>query len=695
MPKGALSSRQSVRKDLKPICQQAKSIWATPELTHYTDHTVCHSTRVIKHIDDLTALLPREDKLNDNEGFVLLAAALLHDVGMQRVNVFDSDVAPHLFTPQVVAQGRSSKALCEELVREHHHLISAEWIRTELSSTWPNRNFVEEIAGVVKGHTKVDLGVLEDHRKAGEPMRTRLLAALLRLADELDLDFRRVDLDRLKHASITPESKAHWWKCHYVESVDVLEHGRIQVTFRFSSEDTGQVRDIIRGLVLDGLRQKIADDQLVDLLWKNYGLPLKIDQAVVLPDAGVTAKEPVPQSVLDILRRDFDSLTRQQLAGQTLPREQEGAREARALQPRGISVAASAQKEQSVLQQARNLWAHGASVQAVETLQRAAAAYPDSAAVQAMLGDLLLSRGQWRAAHLAASRAVESAYGSFLAHLTLGITFARRGNHNKALEHLRITDLTCQHIGIAARYHARVHMAIANSLAALGDYWYALERISSAHALFDPSGTVTVDQADRDLNTAASEARNSAEAMILEAGSWETDKLRFQEVLGRWARKPIVRFERLTTLMEGMLLAGSSAWVDYVFECDFQLVNLAAGFLVRADAWATTGLMMQIGPRKLRRHQMLHSSYSDQSDRRVSEKDLPFSVKLYEWHEVRFEVSGRTLRTWVDDELVDEWSGFLPLYASGKVGFRLWGREFTLYKNPRVTVTKKWTPRQE
>lgn len=72
MPKGALSHRPKVLEDLKPICDQAKSIWATPELTHYTDHSVLHSTRVIKHINDLADLLPRSDELNSNEAFVLL-----------------------------------------------------------------------------------------------------------------------------------------------------------------------------------------------------------------------------------------------------------------------------------------------------------------------------------------------------------------------------------------------------------------------------------------------------------------------------------------------------------------------------------------------------------------------------------------------------------------------------------------------
>jgi tetratricopeptide (TPR) repeat protein len=691
MRKGALSARQSVRNDLRPICAQAKSIWATPELPHYTDHTVSHSARVIKHVEDLAALLKPAEKLNDHEAFVLLAAALLHDVGMQRVNVFDSDLAHHLFTSEEVQEGRSSTVRCEELVRERHHLISAEWIRAELSSSWPSRDYVEEIASVVRGHTKADLSALQDYRKAGEPMRIRLLAALLRLADELDLDFQRVRLDRLKHASITPRSMAHWWKCHYVESVDVLQHGVVQVTFRFSGRDTSEVRDIVCGLVLDGLRQKIANDQLIDVLW-GYGLPLKIGEAVILQDAGITAKEPLPQPVLHILRREFDSLTRQQLAGQALPSQREGAAEARATQPSGISVLVPAQTEQSALQQARNLWAHGGTVQAVETLERAAAAYPGSAPVQSMLGDLLLSRGKWRAAETAARKAVDSQFGYFLAHLTLGITLGHRAQHKKALEHLRITDLTCQSMPVAARYHARVHMAIARSLAALGDYWYAVERIDSADALSPPSGAEAADQPDRELHSAAISARRTADGMALETGTWEIAKLRFQDVLGEWAKIPVVRFEKLRTLMEGMTLAGSSTWVDYVFNCEFQLVNLAAGFLLRADAWATSGLMAQIIPGKLRVHQMLHSNYFAGP---LIERDLPAPVSLYEWHRVRFEVRANKLRAWIDDQpLEGGWVEFLGLYRTGKVGFRLWGREFTLYRKPRVKVTKMWVPKR-
>ena len=694
MAKGAVSRRRKVREDLKVVCETTRRVWSKPVLRQYTDHTVKHSKRIIHLIDSLAARLPTACKLSDNEGRVLLSAALLHDVGMQCETFYEKDFLRALFKEQELTLARDDKDAREKLMRAHHHLIGAEWVRHELGHECIDTALIDNVADVIKRHTRESLETLRDHPEEGEPMRLLLLATLLRLADELDLDRRRVDLRELEHADISDESKAHWWRCHYVESVDIDDLGRIKVTFRFSSEDPDQVQQVVPNLVVDGLRHKMEEDRIRRTLW-DYGLQLDLDEPQILDSAKGPSKAPIPGRILGILASEYEGLARESFASQlrtvTLPDAQQD----ETGRARPATIPAARQSQQSMLRQARDLRGHGEPQEAVRTLERAAALYPGSAAVQTMLGDLLLSRGQWSEAEGAARRALSSEPGGVLARLTLGVAHGRSGDHMKALEHLRITDLACQSISVPARYHARVHMAIANSLAALGDYWYALERISSAHALFDPSGTVTVDQADRDLNTAASEARNSAEAMILEAGSWETDKLRFQEVLGRWAKKPIVRFERLTTLMEGMLLAGSSAWVDYVFECDFQLVNLAAGFLVRADAWATTGLMMQIGPRKLRRHQMLHSSYSDQSDRRVSEKDLPFSVKLYEWHKVRFEVSGRTLRTWVDDELVDEWSGFLPLYASGKVGFRLWGREFTLYRNARVTVTKKWVPRQQ
>jgi len=690
MPSSALSRRRKVHRRLLPVCEQAKDIWAKPVLRQYTDHTVEHSRRVISLIDELTARLRGNNRLNDNEAYVLLSAALLHDVGMQCEIFYDKCFSDELFSPKELALAREDESVRETMLREHHHRIGAEWIRRELGTGCLGTDYIEDVAEVVKAHTKQNVRALTDHEEEGLPMRLRLLAALLRMADELDLDRRRVNLRELTWALIPDASKAYWWKCHYVESVGVDRLGRIKVTFRFSNEDPEQVQQIVPNLLVDELRRKMDEDQTRRVLW-DYGLQLDLDQPEILESAKGPSKTPIPEPILRILLSEQEGLDRERLASQspriTLPDTPKPETE----RPRRTTVPASPQSQQSILQQARNLWAHGEAQQGVRALERAAELYPNSAPVQAMLSDMFLSQGEWNKAQAAAIKALSAEPGGVLTRLTLGVSLGSRGDHAKALEHLRIADLACHSIDIPARYHARVHMAVARSLAALGDYWHALERIRSANELFSPSRTETGDEADRVLLSAAADARRAAEAMRLQDGSWDIRAPRLQAVLGRWAKTPMVRFESLTTLMEGMLLGGSSAWVDYVFECEFQLVNLAAGFLVRSDAWATTGLMAQVGPRQLRIHQLRHSNYFAGP---LIEIDLPGPVRLYEWHNVRFEVKGLKLKTWIDDEPVADWVELLDLYHSGKVGFRLWGREFALYKNLSVTVTKMWVPRE-
>lgn len=133
------------------------------------------------------------------------------------------------------------------------------------------------------------------------------------------------------------------------------------------------------------------------------------------------------------------------------------------------------------------------------------------------------------------------------------------------------------------------------------------------------------------------------------------------------------------------MLGGCSSWIDYAFECEFQLLSQAAGFFVRADARAMTGLMMQFTPSKLRRHQKLYSNYFL---REIAEVDLSMSLNRRKWYKVRFEISDSVLKTYLEDHLIDEWTDFWSGYASGKIGFRLHWGEFALYRTPRVVVTK-------
>jgi len=234
------------------IRTKAERLWASQRHRYFTDHQIDHSERIIRILDAVTAELMGSDRrLDTQEIFVLLASAYLHDIGMQ---------------------WEKGKYRDDELARKDHHLLSYEMIvgSVEDPGHYPvlgvERDYVYEIALVSKGHRQVDLYDSEynDGVKRGEKIRLRLLAALLRLADELDIDERRVYIDLLKVADVPRDSRVHWWKCHYVSGVDIGTNGQITIQYHVPRQE--YIEPLVR-LVETDLRDKFED--LQDILWDN------------------------------------------------------------------------------------------------------------------------------------------------------------------------------------------------------------------------------------------------------------------------------------------------------------------------------------------------------------------------------------------------------------------------------------------
>ena len=225
MDRDLLNSRITIIKN------QVRRIWMYPVHPHYTDHGIEHGTRVCQK----SALLARElvrggrPPLNWHEEYILLAAGHLHDIGMQcsnpgRLGLSDRDFPLSL----------------DELerIREYHNELTYDMIIGSLShpECFPNLGliddeYVEYIAEVARGHTRTDLSSYPPLVYVyGEPVRLKLLVALLRFADELDIDQRRVDTDRLKSINIPLRSKVHWWKHCYVSGVEIVD-GRITIYY--------------------------------------------------------------------------------------------------------------------------------------------------------------------------------------------------------------------------------------------------------------------------------------------------------------------------------------------------------------------------------------------------------------------------------------------------------------------------------
>jgi hypothetical protein len=286
------------RRAVENIRAAAERIWSRPLHRYYTDHTVAHSERVIALLDGLTAgMMATEKRLSPSEVFTLLAAAYLHDIGMQNEKFAGGDPS-------------ASSGQRLEQIRAHHNEQTAEMIYAVFED--PENAFhiplardpgiIEAVALVAKGHRQVNLASAEYDTlvHGGETLRLRLLAALLRFGDELDIDHRRVDLEQMKLLALPAESQLHWWKCHYVSGVSI-EDEYIRVSYRFP-KDRSDFEDLIVPLVEEEIRTKHT---ALEPIFRANAVKVALGQPQV---RSMRLVQPLPSEV--------EALAREQITGE-------------------------------------------------------------------------------------------------------------------------------------------------------------------------------------------------------------------------------------------------------------------------------------------------------------------------------------------------------------------------------------------
>ena len=248
---------------LNNIKAHVAQIWDPPLLQHYTKHGIDHSQRII---DVLGSLLEEHDELlSEQERFILLAAIYLHDIGMQ------SPIDAGLPEKEEYTLEDS------EIVRKKHNETSANIIRKGKLTLGLNlcKEYSKFIATLSEYHRKLDINDLTTQSIIGKDIRLKLLAALLRLGDELDLDFRRVNVTTLKMRQIPVESKFHWFSHYYIQSVQIKK-GKIKLWYRFPEKyrEQEQLTNIFCKKTYESVKKQFLE--VYDIL-DEYGLRLYKD----------------------------------------------------------------------------------------------------------------------------------------------------------------------------------------------------------------------------------------------------------------------------------------------------------------------------------------------------------------------------------------------------------------------------------
>lgn len=247
------------------VRKAALEIWNVPKHKYYTDHSVKHSDRIVIKLEGLIqGIMDGGQRLSQHEIYVLLAAVYLHDIGMQNERFEGGDL---------------------ERIRRVHEKISYKMIvgsfqEPELYRTLnllPDPDLVESVGLVAQGHRKTVLRSdrYDEFSFGDDIIRPRLLAALLRLADSLDIDHRRVIIENLKLAKIPAESRFHWHRCYYVGGVSV-KNEFIRIYFRLPPEK-GYER-----LIVSPIRNEI-DEELTSLAYilRRYGAKIGLAEPEV------------------------------------------------------------------------------------------------------------------------------------------------------------------------------------------------------------------------------------------------------------------------------------------------------------------------------------------------------------------------------------------------------------------------------
>lgn len=193
----------------------------------FTDHGANHCKRVVEALDKL---VPNEilSQLNESELYFLLCSAWLHDIGM------------------MCRQVGEEKLEASE-IRERHHELTKKYILD--NAKYREYEIYSEpeariIADICYCHRRVSIPSVCDVLVPIGPniIHFRFLSALLRLADEMDMDYRRASECTMDLIGLRGDSVDHWKACQLVSGVTCEpQNSTIEVVCNIKSDDERKI----------------------------------------------------------------------------------------------------------------------------------------------------------------------------------------------------------------------------------------------------------------------------------------------------------------------------------------------------------------------------------------------------------------------------------------------------------------------
>jgi hypothetical protein len=321
-------SSEELRNSLALMRQKLQeTVWAgegTTIIQDFTDHGLTHIKNLARYAQRLQKAYTGDDPLTEEERYLLLSGIYMHDIGMQcdvrkfpqiKDKAVDDDLGAKFAVDFTAERSRQYSIDEQKAIRENHHLLSAAWIAQDYDSqtgitplapaikSIPEK-YVKDLMDVCKYHTKLRISKCPEAFDVQPTGRKRLVAAMLRFADELDIASTRVEnFESVKTFSLDPNNEVYWWL--HEKTVISFPYRRanvIRITIRLHTSDFEEYEDIVRNKCID--RFKIKNDPVITVLAEN-GIPLVISSASNVEKHEFTSR--LPGKIAQALKAMEDS----------------------------------------------------------------------------------------------------------------------------------------------------------------------------------------------------------------------------------------------------------------------------------------------------------------------------------------------------------------------------------------------------
>jgi len=304
----ALLAEDDALRDLVASMDAVKlaveTVWRENHQPWFTDHGPRHSSRTADYAL-LLGDLPRMHSslwLTPLEAYILWAAAWLHDVGMQDMLAAASHV------------GQIDEAGFGRVRHQHPHRSSERILEnwTQLGLPQEDAALAEAVASVARAHGTGFYADTVKSRLAGQttvrnqPVRARLLAALLLFADELDLHYERAS-GLAGWGTDNSVSEAHNFKHRSVRSVAAVREpdGGIAVALElvFSARLEDADRLAVQRWIEVKLRRQMS--LIEPEIEEGFGGQARLDRVIRTGVGELRAHAPLPSdAALAIIRAE-------------------------------------------------------------------------------------------------------------------------------------------------------------------------------------------------------------------------------------------------------------------------------------------------------------------------------------------------------------------------------------------------------